>query len=284
MIIIDWILTRKCNFNCYYCLQGSDTRKEPCVPVDVSFMNEARPGSYLFHLTGGEPLLVPNFGEVCAEVAGSGNILSLNTNLSIRPSALMESVRASDVAFVNASVHFPYRRTGFGRFAENYTLLRKGGYFVVATCVMPPETFDECVRFIDDVRNKTGVVIFPKLMRGVSCGKRYPEAYSAEQVSELERLTEAAALDAKSFSAGGFELLCRYSPSIDSWSGVSVSEENSSLCYDGVQAIHLDVNGDWIKCVNCCIGNVYEDGFKPLFKERRCDYSRISGNKKYCNK
>lgn len=283
MIVIDWIVTRKCNLNCYYCLQGTDTRQEPCKPIDMSFLAMADENRYSFHLTGGEPMLVPNIGEICAQVVATSNLLSLNTNLTINPSCIIEAVRPDDVAFINASVHFPYRSKSMSNYVRHYELLRSKDYFVVGSCVMLPESFDDIVTFIDDVRTKYGIMIFPKLMRGI-CGKKsYPDSYSEKQIGELRRLNEIAYEEAYRFNPHGFKLLSLHSPSIDSWDK-DITAGLSSYCFDGIQAIHLDTNGDWIKCDNSKIGNVYSDGFKPLSNLKRCRYSIDSGLKRYCGK
>ena len=284
MTVIDWIVTRKCNLNCFYCLQGTDTRHEPCTAIDTSFLKLAVPGQYAFHLTGGEPLLVPNIGEICSMVAATSNHLSLNTNLTIDPTRVIESVEPKDVSFINASVHYPYRKKSISKYVEHYKLLREKGFFVVGSCVMEPESFDDIVTFIDDIRTKHGIMVFPKMMRGI-CGKQsYPEAYSEKQISELNRLNVIARAEAESFNPSGWEQLALHSPSIDSWGKQGITTGLSSYCFDGIQAIHLDSNGDWIKCDNECIGNVYQVGFLPLKNLRSCRHSIICGAKTYCNK
>lgn len=284
MTVIDWIVTRKCNLNCYYCLQGTDTRRLPCPPVDTTFLVLAEPGKYSFHLTGGEPLLVPGIGGICARIVESSNLLSLNTNLTVNPLCITESVGPDDVAFINASVHFPYRSKSMANYVKHYNQLRDNGYFVVGSCVMIPESFDEIVTFIDNARNKYGITIFPKLMRGISGMKSYPQSYSVKQLAEIQRLTRTAAEEAEKFSPRGLNSLAAYSPSIDSWNGGSIAPMPAAYCFDGIQAIHLDSNGDWIKCNNVCIGNVYSDGFKPLSEITPCGYSVNNGCKKYCTR
>lgn len=284
MTVIDWIVTRKCNLNCYYCLQGTDTRQEPCKPIDTSFLAMADAEKYSFHLTGGEPMLVPNIGEICARVVATSNLLSLNTNLTIDPSCIIESVRPEDLAFINASVHFPYRSKSMTNYVRHYEMLRNNCYFIVGSCVIQPDSFDDIVAFIDDVRNKYGIMIFPKLMRGICDKKSYPDAYSEKQISEMLRLSEIAYDEAYNFNPHGLEHLSLHSPSIDSWNKDIFTVGLSSYCFDGIQAIHLDTNGDWIKCENNRIGNVYSDGFRPLSDLKSCNYSINSGHKTYCSR
>lgn len=40
--IVDWILTEKCNFNCYYCLQNADIRKAKCEPINSGVAMNAK--------------------------------------------------------------------------------------------------------------------------------------------------------------------------------------------------------------------------------------------------
>lgn len=265
-------------------MQGTDTRNEPCKPIDISFFAMVDAEKYSFHLSGGEPMLVPNIGEICARVVATSNLLSLNTNLTINPSCIIESVHPDDLAFINASVHFPYRSKSMTTYVRHYELLRNNGYFVVGSCVMLPESFDDIVAFIDEVRNKYGIMIFPKLMRGISNKKSYPNAYSEKQISELLRLSEIAYDEAFNFNPHGLKRLSLLSPSIDSWNKNILTAGLSSYCFDGIQAIHLDTNGDWIKCENNRIGNVYSDGFKPLLDLKRCRYSIKSNHKTYCSR
>jgi len=282
MIVIDWILTTHCNLNCFYCLQGSDTRREPCNPVDISFLPSVEPNKFLFHLTGGEPFLVPNFTEICQAVISSGNLLSINTNLTISPEQLTDVINPRDIVYINASVHYPYRSKSMKAYALNFNTLRHSDYFVVGSCVMIPELFDEVATFIDNVRHDYNITLFPKLMRGISGGRLYPKNYTDHQLAEITRLTAIAEKEAKGRDITKYQLLSRFSPSIDTWRADDIDTANVTLCFDGESRIHLDTNGDWIVCGGRTIGNVYSDGVPQSAPVISCHHKVVCGDKQFC--
>lgn len=103
--IVDWILTEKCNLNCYYCLQNADTRKANCIPIDYCFAKNVK-SPMLFHLTGGEPFLVPNLIELVNELQSIGHYVSMNTNLTYTPRDFSKYVNKEHFLFINASYHY----------------------------------------------------------------------------------------------------------------------------------------------------------------------------------
>lgn len=160
--VVDWILTEKCNLNCYYCLQHADTRKAKCEPIDSSFVAKAK-SPMLFHLTGGEPFLVPNLIEVIDNIQSNGHYVSMNTNLTHSTRYFSEYVNKEKMLFVNASYHYVYRKEHITPFVRNYICMRKAGIFTYTTLVMIPQLFDE----LSVIANKLisqGVCVLPKLM------------------------------------------------------------------------------------------------------------------------
>ena len=167
--IVDWILTERCNLNCYYCLQNADTRKAECGPLDYSFVENVDK-SVLFHLTGGEPFLVPNLNDMCNALEDRGHHVSMNTNLTLPVSKFVKEVSPDRFLFINASVHYPYRKQHMEPFMRHYRELREAGFFVYSTVVMIPDDFDQIADFIREYQSQ-GLILLPKLMRGVEKGK-----------------------------------------------------------------------------------------------------------------
>lgn len=285
MFVVDWILSDRCNLNCTYCLQGVDTRNAPCESIDFSFMGSVPKNSVLFHLTGGEPFLVPNFTDICNAIVASENQISINTNLTINPQKFIGTIDRDKVAYINASVHYPYRDKCIGPYVRHYKMLRDAGFFIVGNCVMVPQQMNAIIDFINNVRNEYGISIFPKLMRGVSNKISYPKGYSDIQITEIKRLTAIAEADAMQCDVCRFEYLSKFSPSIDIWKSNAISKDDGMLCFDGSSRIHLDSAGNWIICDGSVVGNVYRDGFKlPFNIKSTCPFKTANNNKQYCSK
>ena len=170
--IVDWILTERCNLNCYYCLQNADTRKAECGHVDYSFIEDID-RTLLFHLTGGEPFLVPNLNELCNSIEYKGHYISMNTNLTLPVNKFIDQVRSDRFLFINASVHYPYRELHMEPFIRHYKELREAGFFVYSTVVMIPDEFEKIADFIRKYQSRD-LILLPKLMRGIEHGRRYP--------------------------------------------------------------------------------------------------------------
>jgi MoaA/NifB/PqqE/SkfB family radical SAM enzyme len=276
---IDWIITNKCNLNCYYCLMGKH-KNISAEPVNVEFVKNLT-GSYLFHLTGGEPFLVPNFTEVCEQLIENGQFISINTNLTRKVDSFVKNVNAENVAFINCSIHYPLRKKHMSPFLRHYRQLREAGFFVFATVVMVPEIFDELECFWKTYSPE--IDILPKIMRGTSDGKLYPEHYTNTQKALIREMTLSANPKLSAIDKLRYDVLCRKSVSMDDWE-TGIIPGGNEICMNGYSLIRITESGDIVYCKNKKIGNIHVDGLQITKKMQSCQYRMSSKNSRYtCN-
>ena len=268
--IVDWILTERCNLNCYYCLQNADTRKAECGPVDYSFIEDTD-RTLLFHLTGGEPFLVPNLNDLCNSIEHKGHYISMNTNLTLPVNKFIEQVNPNRFLFINASVHYPYRKLHMAPFMRHYRQLRETGFFVYSTVVMIPDDFEEIAGFIRDYQSQ-GLILLPKLMRGIEQGRRYPEAYSNEQKATMKKLVSSSIEIMSLNEREKFRIACEHNVSIDNWWEIDTRTLGGTRCFDGLRYIRITETGDIVYCDGKVIGNIKTTGFATLTQPCICQY------------
>ena len=264
-IVVDWILTEKCNLNCYYCLQHKDTRKAECVPVDYSFIKKVKV-PMLFHLTGGEPFLVPNLMELINELQLTGHYVSMNTNLTRPTQQFSKCVNKEHILFVNASYHYVYRKDYIAPFVRNYMHLRDSGIFTYATIVMIPQLFDELLSVANKLLTQD-VFVLPKLMRGFENGKQYPQDYDSFQLASMSSLLTKSKSKLNPVEETLFKQACTYNISIDDWqTGIPT---NGTRCFDGLRFIRITETGDVVVCNGISKGNVYCEDFQFQFDDQK---------------
>ena len=269
--IVDWILTERCNLNCYYCLQNADTRKAECGPVDYSFIEDTD-RTLLFHLTGGEPFLVPNLNDLCNSIEHKGHYISMNTNLTLPVNKFIEQVNPNRFLFINASVHYPYRKLHMAPFMRHYRQLRETGFFVYSTVVMIPDEFEKIAGFIRDYQSQ-GLILLPKLMRGIEQGRRYPEAYSNEQKATMKKLVSSSIEIMSLNEREKFRIACENNVSIDNWWEIDTRDVGGTRCFDGARYIRITETGDIIYCNGKILGNINTTGFTVLPHPNDCQYA-----------
>lgn len=268
--VVDWIVTEKCNMNCYYCLQHADTRKARCKPIDSSFVAKAK-SPMLFHLTGGEPFLVPNLIELINNIQSMGHYVSMNTNLTYSTRRFSECVNGGEILFVNASYHYVYRKERVTPFVKNYMCMREAGIFAYATLVMIPQLFDELLVIFDKLVSQ-GVCVLPKLMRGRDNGKNYPQDYDSVQLETISSLLDKSKSNLSDEEGYKLSQACLYNVSIDDWQ--SGSHSMGTRCFDGVRYIRVTETGDVVFCNGISMGNVYREDFRFQFDDvkRECPF------------
>ncbi len=273
-MVVDWILTEKCNLNCYYCLQHTDTRKKECNPIDSTFLTKIKK-TYLFHLTGGEPFLVPNLIELVNEIQTQGHYVSMNTNLTRSTENFAKLIRKDKFLFMNASYHYVYRKKHIAPFVRNYMKIREAGIFIYATIVMIPNLFDELLSVADMLIDK-GVFVLPKLMRGRDNKKDYPQDYSVDELDKIKHLIVKSKLNLSEEEKNLFSIVCEYNISIDDWQ--IGTHRTGTRCFDGKNYTRITEKGDVVYCNGLCIGNVYENNFQFKIHESKenCPYKGIN--------
>lgn len=255
--VVDWILTEKCNLNCYYCLQNADTREAKCNSVDYTFLEDIH-DTYLFHLTGGEPFLVPNLIRLINDIQDKKHFVSMNTNLTYPTHNFAELVQKDRFLFINASYHYVYRRKNITPFVKHYADIRNKGIFTYATIVMIPQMFDELL-MVADMLISEGVFVLPKVMRGRAEGKNYPQDYDAEQLDIMFNLLEKSKQNLSEEEIELFSHVCKYNVSIDDWR--IGTHSIGTRCFDGKNYVRITENGDVVYCNGISMGNVHDQSF-----------------------
>ncbi len=102
-------LTRKCNFNCKMCyVHCTDTSSDKELTTEqwLKIAENAKKEGLLFLLiTGGEPLLRPDFKELYTQFSKMGFMVSINTNGSLFNDSIFELFSEYPPARVNISLY-----------------------------------------------------------------------------------------------------------------------------------------------------------------------------------
>lgn len=81
------VITPECNYNCYFChKEGCDCNKRSLVPKDYQYIAKILKdllGWHTLTIAGGEPLLHPNYRQICKLLKKSGLRVTTVTNLSL---------------------------------------------------------------------------------------------------------------------------------------------------------------------------------------------------------
>jgi len=184
---ISWGVTLKCNFHCDYCIISSIIESnEKIKEIDVEKLLRTLDNTkktFLITLSGGEPFLVPNFTDACKRITEK-HFITLNTNLtSDRIKDFAEKIDPKRVKYIVASFHLKeLERTNLvGKYVSNLDILRKKGFNVLVQEVGYPPYIKELI-FYKDLFRKMGVVLTFQKFIGELDGKKYPEAYTDEEI------------------------------------------------------------------------------------------------------
>lgn len=153
-VAMAWLITGRCNLRCTYCMwkhlrPGKDL---PTGAVKGLIDEMAAAGVLLVSLTGGEPLMRPDIGEIVRHIKRRGLICKVNTN-GILVRQRLDDLREVDLLQVSIDgppgVHDVLRGEGTGaEAARGLDLARREGIpCQVVTCLTSAtvERFDEVV-------------------------------------------------------------------------------------------------------------------------------------------
>jgi len=190
-----WRLIEKCNLDCRYCFTyGDPAKKTARIPIidTPSMMRTLEKTGKIFriYLTGtGEPSLVPNIVEACAEITKK-HYLTFNTNLTTRKIRdFVEKVDPGKVTEIIASCHIKEleRHNLTDTYIENFLLCKERGFKIVAEVVGYPPILKEAKKYREFFR-KSGIELKFRGFIGTYKGKEYPKCYTKKQLEILDRL------------------------------------------------------------------------------------------------
>nr|SPS05228.1 protein of unknown function [Candidatus Nitrotoga fabula] len=143
-LTIVWEITARCNLKCGYCF-----RTDPRLPelrlnqVEniVEQFSAERVGKVL--LTGGEPILYPNVGQIIDRIISKGILVKIVSNLSFSHRWIEVLIDKKGIEIstsldgYDAKTHDQIRgRDSYKRVSENILILRRNGFDVSGICVV----------------------------------------------------------------------------------------------------------------------------------------------------
>lgn len=142
-------LTARCNFNCRMCYvhQNQDPEKELTAQQWIELGRHARDRGMLFLLiTGGEPMLRPDFPLIYKSLREMGLMVSINTNASLLTDEILELFRNFPPTRLNISLyggnHETYRNlcgtAAYDIVTRNILRLKELGLSVKINCSVTP--------------------------------------------------------------------------------------------------------------------------------------------------
>jgi MoaA/NifB/PqqE/SkfB family radical SAM enzyme len=263
---INWEITRKCNFNCSYCINqqgGNDVKTTNYTPEEIAGFFDKTNKKWLILITGGEPFLYPQFPEVCAQLTKQHD-LQITTNLSLPGVYKFANIVNPDKIFMlSASFHSLERKNKNERneFVEKCLYLKHKGFNVVINYVTHPKNI---IHIDEDIKhfNELGFETFAIILRGTVDGRAYPESFEEKDIEIIKPYL----LD--------FE--------------IEYSCANGNLdfygqkCEAGSKYFFMKPNGDISRCATLQkkIGNLFDDSF--VMKEKLSPCIVHNCNDVYC--
>jgi MoaA/NifB/PqqE/SkfB family radical SAM enzyme len=267
-VLADWKINTFCNFKCEYCIsRNAPGQHSQQLGHNINKIIEGfNKSEYVWwiHMSGGEPFYQPNFIELCRGL--ENHYISINTNLSPENVCnFAEKVSPEKVAFIHCSLHIDERErlNLTNDFVAKYNLLTKKGFPTYATQVMHPSLLERFDRIFDFFIKK-GIIIRPKVFRGLYEQKCYPAGYTEEQITKI---IEYSKLSEK---LSDIYPKTQIDPILDRYFIRGDLSFKGSRCKAGRDFVVITYDGDIIRCHGepFKLGNIF-DGVIGLLKDSR---------------
>jgi len=132
--------------------------------------------------TGGEPFLISNFIQLCAELTKK-HYIAINTNLTTdRMVEFCEKIGPARVIGIYSSVHIKEleRLNLLDRYISNFLICKEKGFNIIAQEVGYPPLLNEVEQYKRFFRKKEIDLVFQPFI-GKHAGKDYPGAYTEQE-------------------------------------------------------------------------------------------------------
>ncbi len=144
---------------------------------------DATRNTFRINFAGGEPFLVPNFVEACAEIT-KRHFISINTNfVTGKVDEFSEKVDPKRVIVIIASLHIKEleRRDLLSEYIKNFLKLQECGFPLLSKGVAYPAILGEVEKYKDFFKKKGIKIVFDPFV-GSYNGQWYPEAYTDKEI------------------------------------------------------------------------------------------------------
>jgi MoaA/NifB/PqqE/SkfB family radical SAM enzyme len=259
-----WHINDLCNFKCVYCFEPYFNKENPLAgrlsPQQILEAFNSTGRKWHLFISGGEPLLYPNFIEL-ANTVGRYHPFQISTNLSnkyVKPFA--NEVSPENIFIINASLHIGHHtERSLKQFIENYHLFVEKGFKIVVTYVTYPPLFERIEKDFIYLKEQGIKDLIPKVYRGNFEGKNYPANYTDEQIEIMRKLS----------TESPHEILY-----------LNKMKFKNQLCRAGKNFFYMNINGDVFSCGSIMNpnGNLFDGTFKPNEKPMCCTAETCNDN------
>lgn len=259
-INVGFELTPYCNFNCKMCYIHDLNLRSPYLKKEkwIEFAKQAKELGVLFILlTGGEPLVHPEFKEIYRELKNMGMVLTLNTNASLIDEKMADFFKEDLPRRINISLYGTTNeiyeelceiKNGFDKVDKAIQLLKERNVPIKINIIANTLNYDNLDEMYEYCRkNNLTVEANSYLYEPIRKEK-------GKQQYRLEPSKMAIAnvkWDEYRFSKEIMEIRCNDAKNIlENYQAPTTNETMSLQCRAGTSSFWICWNGNAIPCVN----------------------------------
>lgn len=292
-INVGFELTPYCNFNCKMCyihdsnLNCSILRKEHW----INFARQAKDLGVLFILlTGGEPLLHPDFKEIYRELKKMGMVLTLNTNASLIDEEMADFFQEDLPRRINISLYGTTNevyeelcgiKNGFDKVDKAIQLLKQRNVPIKINIVANTINYDNLDDMYEYCKKNDLVVeansyLYEPIRKNKDESQRYRLGISEMALANVK-------WDEYRFTKEVMDIRCRDAKRLlENYKAPTTNETMNLQCRAGTSSFWVCWNGNAIPCVNIPISQVslLETSLEEAWNQILQDTSKIRVSKK----
>jgi MoaA/NifB/PqqE/SkfB family radical SAM enzyme len=240
-MVIHWMVTDCCNFNCPGCSGHSMKDESALIPADIYIhalkiflKNLKKTVKIVF--TGGEPLLINNIIDVFDEITNKNYITLISNLTSNRVNELADRINPERICHIKASAHIMEleKYNLLDTFIKHYNLLQKKGFNIYTEEVAYPIMADKVDKY-KKIFADCGIELKFQAFRGFWQNKKYPESYTENEY--------------RIFNFEGFGTGSK-----------AMHNRKNKMCNAGYNAVIAYKDGKLQPCfsIDTSLGNIYE--------------------------